>query len=55
MNPVFQEKEIEKLRVHTLAAIARQEDNPGYTFKLLYRESFDVHLYGMQTIGTRSP
>ncbi|MCC6502642.1 MAG: insulinase family protein [Deltaproteobacteria bacterium] len=54
MNPVFPEKEIEKLRVDTLAAIARQEDNlPGYTFKLLYRELFDVHPYGMQTIGTK--
>jgi zinc protease len=54
MNPVFPEKEIEKLRADTLAAIARQEDNlPGYTFKLLYQELYDVHPYGMQTIGTK--
>jgi zinc protease len=54
MNPVFPEKEIEKLRADTLAAIARQEDNlPGYTFKLLYKELYDVHPYGMQTIGTK--
>ena len=54
MNPVFPEKEIEKLRADTLAAIARQEDNlSGYTFKLLYQELYDVHPYGMQTIGTK--
>lgn len=54
MNPVFPEKELEKLRADTLAGIARQEDNlPGYTFKLLYRELFDVHPYGMQAIGTK--
>ena len=54
LNPVFPEKEIEKLRADTLAAIARQEDNlPGYTFKLLYKELYDVHPYGMQTIGTK--
>jgi zinc protease len=54
MNPVFPEKEIEMLRADTLAAIARQEDNlPGYTFKLLYKELYDVHPYGMQTIGSK--
>ena len=54
MNPVFPESEIEKLRTDTIASVARQEDNlPGYTFKLLYRELYDVHPYGMQTIGTK--
>lgn len=54
MNPVFPEKEIEKLRADTLAAIARQEDNlPGYTFKLLYEQLYDVHPYGMQAVGTK--
>jgi zinc protease len=42
------------LKADTVAAIARQEDNlPGYTFKLLYKELFDVHPYGMQAIGSK--
>ncbi|MBI4949538.1 MAG: insulinase family protein [Deltaproteobacteria bacterium] len=54
LNPVFPEAEIEKLRKDTLAGINRQEDNlPGYTFKLLYKELFKVHPYGMPAIGTR--
>jgi len=54
MNPSFPEKEIEKLRSDTIASIARQEDYlPGYTFKLLYRELYDVHPYGLQTTGTK--
>jgi len=54
LNPVFPEDEIEKLRKDTLAGINRQEDNlPGYTFKLLYKEMFRVHPYGMPAIGTR--
>lgn len=52
-NPSFPEDEIEKLRVDILASIKRQEDNlPGYTFKLLYKELFPVHPYGMPAIGT---
>lgn len=54
LNPTFPEKEIEKLRTDTLAAIQRQEDNlPGYTFKLLYRELFSKHPYGLPVIGTK--
>lgn len=54
LNPVFPEDEIEKLRKDTLASINRQEDNlPGYTFKLLYKEMFKVHPYGMPTIGIK--
>ncbi|MDP2689836.1 MAG: pitrilysin family protein, partial [Deltaproteobacteria bacterium] len=52
LNPTFPEEEIEKLREDLLAAVKRQEDNlPGYTFKLLYRELFTVHPYGMTTLG----
>lgn len=53
MNPTFPEDEIEKLRKDTIAAIIRQEDYlPGYTFKLLYKELFRTHPYGMPSIGT---
>ena len=51
-NPSFPEVEIEKLRTDILASIKRQEDNlPGYTFKLLYRELFKTHPYGMPVSG----
>lgn len=54
LNPTFPEAEIEKLRTDTLAAIQRQEDNlPGYTFKLLYRELFGVHPYGLPVMGSK--
>lgn len=53
MNPTFPETEITKLKTDTIAAINRQEDNlPAYAFKLLYKELFDVHPYGMQVAGT---
>ncbi|MBI5491322.1 MAG: insulinase family protein [Deltaproteobacteria bacterium] len=53
LQPAFPEDEIEKLRKDTIAAIKRQEDYlPGYTFKLLYRELYKVHPYGMPVIGT---
>lgn len=52
-NPTFPEVEIEKLRPDLLASIKRQEDNlPAYTFKLLYRELFKTHPYGMPVSGT---
>ncbi len=51
-SPTFPEVEIEKLRTDILAAIKRQEDNlPGHTFKLLYRELFKSHPYGMPGSG----
>lgn len=54
LNPVFPEDEIEKLRVDIQAAIKRQEDYlPGYTFKLLYKELYRTHPYGMPVIGTK--
>ncbi len=52
LNPTFPEEEIEKLRKDILAAIEREEDYlPGYTFKLLYRELFKKHPYGMPVLG----
>ncbi|MFZ3073118.1 MAG: insulinase family protein, partial [Thermodesulfobacteriota bacterium] len=52
-NPVFPEDEIEKLRKDVLAAIKKEEDYlPGYTFKLLYRELYKKHPYGMTVSGT---
>jgi len=52
-SPVFPDAEIEKLREDTLAAIKRDEDYlPGYTFKLMYRELFPTHPYGMPVKGT---
>ncbi|HEY4706538.1 MAG TPA: pitrilysin family protein [Thermodesulfobacteriota bacterium] len=54
MNPTFPETEITKLRADTLAAIQRQEDNlASYTFKLLYRELFHAHPYGLPVMGTK--
>ncbi|MBI1911679.1 MAG: insulinase family protein [Deltaproteobacteria bacterium] len=53
MNPVFPDDEIGKLKTDVIAAINRQEDYlPGYTFKLLYRELYREHPYGMPVIGT---
>ena len=52
LNPTFPEEEIEKLRRDILASIEREEDYlPGYTFKLLYRELFKKHPYGMPILG----
>ncbi|MDO8426372.1 MAG: pitrilysin family protein, partial [Deltaproteobacteria bacterium] len=52
-NPTFPDDEIEKLRKDVIAAIKRQEDYlPGYTFKLLYKELYKLHPYGMPVIGT---
>ncbi|MBI5560625.1 MAG: insulinase family protein, partial [Deltaproteobacteria bacterium] len=52
-NPSFPGPEIEKLRKDVLAAIKREEDYlPGYTFKLVYKELFRKHPYGMPINGT---
>ena len=54
-GPSFPDEEIEKLRKDILAAIRREKDYlPGYTFKLLYRELYPNHPYGMPVIGTES-
>ena len=54
LTPTFPDEEIEKLRKETLAAIKRDQDNlPGYTFKLLYRELYREHPYGMPLKGTK--
>jgi len=51
-NPTFPEAEVEKLRTELLAAIKRQEDYlPGHTFRLLYKELFKSHPYGMPISG----
>ncbi|OGQ57564.1 MAG: hypothetical protein A3J24_01060 [Deltaproteobacteria bacterium RIFCSPLOWO2_02_FULL_53_8] len=53
LNPAFSEEEAAKLKEETLAAIKRQEDYlPGHTFKLLYKELYKRHPYGMPAIGT---
>lgn len=53
MNPAFKEDEIAKLKTEVNAAIKRQEDYlPGYTFKLLYRELYRTHPYGMPVLGS---
>ena len=53
VNPSFPTEEIEKVRVDTLAAIKAARDNvPSHTFKLLYRELYRDHPYGMPSIGT---
>lgn len=53
LNPAFSDEEAAKLKNETLAAIKRQEDYlPGYTFKLLYKELYKSHPYGMPAIGT---
>jgi len=53
LNPAFPDEEVAKLKVETMAAIKRQEDYlPGYTFKLLYKELYKNHPYGMPSIGT---
>lgn len=53
LNPSFPEEEIERLKKDVLSEIKRQEDYlPGYTFKLLYRELFKDHPYGMPVSGT---
>lgn len=52
LNPTFPDDEVEKLRKDLIAAIIRQEDNPpSYAFKLLYKELFKEHPYGMPVIG----
>ncbi|MBI5561534.1 MAG: insulinase family protein [Deltaproteobacteria bacterium] len=54
LHPSFPDVEIEKLRKDTLAAIKKQEDYlPGYTFKLLYKELYRSHPYGMPVAGTQ--
>ncbi|MFQ5441832.1 MAG: M16 family metallopeptidase [Thermodesulfobacteriota bacterium] len=51
-NPVFPEVEIERLRKDILAAIKSREDNvPAYTFKLLLKELYGAHPYGMPVLG----
>lgn len=52
-NPTFPADELEKSRADILAAIKRQEDNPSsFAFKLLYKELFKKHPYGMPASGT---
>ncbi|HHL40878.1 MAG TPA: insulinase family protein [Deltaproteobacteria bacterium] len=51
-NASFPADEVEKLRADILADIKRQKDYlPGYTFKLLYRELYREHPYGMPRTG----
>ena len=53
MNPAFKDEETAKLKTEVMAAIKRQEDYlPGYTFKLLYRELYRTHPYGMPVLGS---
>ena len=53
LNPAFSDGEVEKLKKETIAAINRQEDYlPAYTFKLLYRDLYREHPYGMPATGT---
>ncbi|MBI5236382.1 MAG: insulinase family protein [Deltaproteobacteria bacterium] len=53
MNPAFKDDETAKLKTEVSAAIKRQEDYlPGYTFKLLYRELYRTHPYGMPVLGS---
>ncbi len=53
MNPTFPQDEIEKTRADIVAAIRRQEDNPSsYAFKLLYKDLFRKHPYGMPVSGS---
>ncbi len=53
LNPTFPQVEIERHRNEVLAAIRREKDNlPGYAFKLLRKEHYKSHPYGMPLIGT---
>jgi zinc protease len=53
LNPVFPDKEIEKVRMDILSNIKREEDYlPGYAFKLLHRALYKKHPYGMPVSGT---
>lgn len=53
LNPSFPEDEAAKLKSDVVSAIARQADYlPGYTFKLMYKELFKTHPYGMPILGT---
>lgn len=54
LRPTFPEDEIEKARKDILASIKRSEDYlPGYTFKLLYKELYNGHPYGMAINGVK--
>lgn len=53
LNPSFPDDETLKLKSDVSSAIARQADYlPGYTFKLMYKELFKTHPYGMPVLGT---
>ncbi|MBI5969768.1 MAG: insulinase family protein [Deltaproteobacteria bacterium] len=53
LNPSFPDDEVVKLKSDVASAIARQADYlPGYTFKLMYKELFKTHPYGMPVLGT---
>ncbi len=53
LNPTFPEDEAMKLKSDVASAIARQADYlPGYTFKLMYKDLFKTHPYGMPVLGT---
>ena len=52
-SPTFPADELEKSRADILASIRRQEDSPSsFAFKLLYKELFKKHPYGMPVSGT---
>ena len=54
LDPLFPKVEIEKVRKDIQSAIKREEDNlPRFAFKLLQRDLYRVHPYGMPLMGTR--
>ncbi|MFQ5329783.1 MAG: M16 family metallopeptidase [Thermodesulfobacteriota bacterium] len=53
LDPIFPKVEIEKVRRDLLSAIKRNEDNlPRFAFKLLQRDLYRKHPYGMPIMGT---
>ena len=53
LRPHFPGEEIEKVRRDVQAAIKREEENlPRFAFKLLQRELYREHPYGMPALGT---
>ncbi|MCP3676037.1 MAG: insulinase family protein [Deltaproteobacteria bacterium] len=53
LDPLFPTVEIEKVRKDVLSAIKREEDNlPRFAFKLLQRDLYRKHPYGMPLMGT---
>jgi len=54
LDPLFPKVEIEKVRKDILSAIKREEDNlPRFAFKLLQRDLYRKHPYGMPVMGSR--